>query len=429
MARTINLTGQGLQLWKVKRFYVELYANWPQATPDEVWREHVTGYQNPRGKLGICLDGSLTLGTPARNLPPGFVLSGIPGQPVRCLLGGLDRLARVIAVLPSGDEVVIYTGVIGPPKATGPYAWSVPLFGPGVLRMQRTLDSNGGALTPAGIFPYAPRSALFGNFLYPPTPPGPEVTYESYWKAALADNPLAEFGVGPDLVFAAGDPRVSSPAAYALDARAYGLKSENREITPYLTHIRRSVAQTPDFFSAPEDAGRTAATPRFTPDRTGFVQGQVISSVTSSSLDCATSGGGDVSLGGAAQAQFRSQTVEANLPRFTGRLQDVTMIGHIDIGDISGVCDVYLVAQAHTTAGGFIDLYRDRKLAITGSYDLAVKADAKALAGCDYISFIIGMEGAAGATVTASVSPGPARPPCVTSTPATPSATGPTRRA
>lgn len=415
MTRTVNPTGTGLQLWQVKRMYVELYSDWPSTTPSEVWGPQVVGYTLPRNKLGCCLEGDLQVVTVPGALPAGFVASSGPGRPVSTTLSTMTRLARVIAVLPNNDEVVIYTAVIGTPQAQDPRLWRVPLIALDSLKMQEFAQGRGAPPTPAGLYPLAagalvtPKPGALGSaWSIPVDQYTPLTTLEAWWKTALQDSPVAEYGVGPDLVFAAGLPALIGAAVrYSVDGRAMDLKSAGRTTPPFLTKLRRWVQGTPEFQPLPVNLTRASNTlPRFVATRTAGVGGQIVTSVTSVPLNLSVSGGGSVNVADTGQT---NQQLQCTIPVINGRVQDVDMVAHLSISNVTGQVAVYLLAQAHNRTGGFSTLYQDQKLAVPGSYDLQVKVDAKSLDGVDYITYIVGLQGlATGAQAGGTVSPGPA---------------------
>lgn len=215
--RQTNLGGHGLQLWEVTRLYVELYDAVSLASPREVWGPHILSYTLPRSRLGACLEGSLTLATPAYDLPAGFEVADLPGAPVRSLLTGFDRVAQVVAVLPGGDEWVIYTGILGPPKATEPRLWQIPLIALDASEMQGWLPAPpySGPPTPTGRRAISSTARLYAHDGPRPLDTSywtsgeystPATTLEQWWKAALAGDPMSEYGVGPDRAFLAGTP-------------------------------------------------------------------------------------------------------------------------------------------------------------------------------------------------------------------------------
>ncbi|GAA4015525.1 hypothetical protein GCM10022631_29510 [Deinococcus rubellus] len=387
MARTVNATGTGLQLWKISRLYVELYSTWPSAAPSEVWTSEVISYRLPRSRLGGCLEGELQVVTMPSRLPAGFASSALPGQPVRCTFGGMDRLVRVIAVLPSGDEIIIYTGALGVPKASGPRQWQIPLIAPDSLRMQEFV-SGSGVPTPAGIAPLSATSRIYGSWSAASSTP--LTTFETWWKSALQNDPMAEYCVGPDLVFAAGSPTYTTPTVYTVDSRAYSLQSAGRNVTPYLTKIRRWAQGVGSYNPAAVDSNRTAAIPLFAPTRTAAVSGSVSSSVTTLSAALSGGGGGDISapLGGEGGV-----TLIFSVPDVTpGRVQDTSVIANISIGSVTGDVKVYLHAQGIARVGGFVELYENQYLAVPGNFKIQVKLNAADVGLMSSIYFITNLK-------------------------------------
>ena len=429
MTRTVNPAGTGLQLWDVTRMYVELYATWPSSTPSEVWTSEVISYRLPRSRLGGCLEGEVQVATMPGRLPAGFTASALPGQPVRCSLTGMDRLAQIIAVLPSGDEVVIYSGVIGTPRAAKPRLWQVPLIAPDSLRMQEFANSAAsgtggtgdpiysttvftGPPTPAGIAPLTNQRRIFGVWSIPSTEYTPLMTFEAWWRMALQNNPMGEYGVGPNLVFTAGAPQfVASPLTYALDSRADALQSAGRSVPPYLTKIRRYVKGSPEFQPPTEDQVRPGGVPAFAPTRTAGVGGSITASVISEALafDGQYNGAtdGDVVLDPGSAP--RGRLMEFYVPEFVGRLQDMTVSALVNLSLIVGPVKVFMRVVAFDLMGGQVVLLEDPRAAVAGQFTITVKADAKTLLACRYISFAVRLEGqSADAEGAATIAPGPA---------------------
>lgn len=387
MARTINQTGTGLQLWQVSRLYVELYANWPLGSPSEVWTSEVMEYNLPRTRLGGCGEASLTVATEPGRLPAGFTATTNPGQPVRSNLEAQGRLVRVIAVLPNGDEIVIYTGALGKMQATQPRLWQINLIGPDQLRMQEFVDAAAGGAwtqetangwiwsasgaampTPAGRPPIAASARIYGPggsigqtsnyYNVPPDAATPLTTLEQWWRAALQNDPMAETCVGPDLVFGAGTPlgTTATRATYELDNRAYNLASAGRETPPYLTHVRGWVAGAPIQNHTGVSAGA------FRPSRTATYGGSSKTEVVSKT---------------GSMGQGSSSTISLQFGDVPGRLQGASIIVTLMITGITGTVHAGVNIQGQGT--GLPVLWEQKWIALNGQYTIKVDLDQAAL--------------------------------------------------
>lgn len=417
--RQINATGTGLQLWDVSRFYAELYEKETDAVPAEVWTSEIMSLNLPRTRLGGCAEGSLTLAVdPLAGLPAGFALSGIPAQPVRCSLVPFSRLVRIIAVLPNGDEWVIYTGVLGKLQGTQPGAWNVPLIGPDSVVMQMFVSANlplPTLPTPAGMRPLAGTSRVFsaagpagqGSAPYSAPDATLTTTFEGWWKAALQADPMGEYCVGPDLVFTAGTPlgTQATRATYAFDWRAEGLTSQGSEVPPYLTFARGFI--TADYLRDTERPAGSAPLPRFTPIRTATFGGQLEVQTVENTVRLGAYGAGNLSV----NAKTSSGTGIGAPVSVSGAIIAASLTGDISIDmteAMIGKVAIRVYGQV-SGANGSTEVMSQQFLAVPGRFALTLAADAKTLEGCNHLTMqfhLIGLTNDASAT--ASVSAGEA---------------------
>ncbi len=386
MTRTVLAGGAGAQLWRVTRLYVELFPDtiWPPTGPSEVWAQHVTAYNLPGGKLGACLDGSLTVTLdPRAALPGGFTATAFGA---RCDLAPFSRLLRVIAVLPNGDEVVIHTAGLGLVKPTAPNTFEVQLLDPASFwKDEYTPDTTTPNPLPTSS-PYTTPGRVFGSYSGPTDGNWtPLTSFAEWWQTAFQNFPDAELGVGPDLVWLAGRPNLAPGAlAYALDYRATNLQSQGQEIPPYLTRVRRWTPGNGVYTAPTLDNPRAVGL--FTPRRVGDVQGSVNAVTSTINSDwTGTLTGANFSMSGvnSAGAQWRG-----NLPSLGSNesLQAASVSLNASVFTVTAPITVRLYMQQHYPNGSFGTIGQ-REIEITRPWGEVVKFDPspKALAGADYV--------------------------------------------
>lgn len=408
MARTTLQGGTGAQIWRVSRLYVELYSAWPSAAPTEVWRQQVESYELPGGRLGSCLDGSLGLRLdPRQPLPGGFAQSALYGT--RCTLQQYSRLVLVVAVLPSGDEVVVHAGPLGLVKPSGPNLWAVQLLEAGAWRRGAYITAIPSAPMPAGAAdtlpvsaPYAAPARVLGNWLAPTESNWTPLTkVQEWWQKTFESFPDAELGVGPDLRWLAGQALYGASVNYVLDYRAQGLASQGRESPPYLTEIRRW-APGNQYVRPPATASRRGNVPMFVPARVADVAGQLQTYTGDSSADWngAVTGAGSFSISQGGNS-FAETVFTATLPANTDLIKTAAAEAAVQltIGSLAGPLQVY-------TAGGMSGApgWQENHYAVVapGSWRLALRPPEAAFAAGGTFVMRVGVERDVNAAASAS---------------------------
>lgn len=412
MALNVSRAGHGLQLWQVRRLRVELFAQWPQDTPNEVWGAEVMDYDLPFSALNTVLDGSITIvADPSRpTLPAGIVQdTHLRGRPLRLTIGPGERLVQIVAVADDGTGWVIYRGLFGQAEQTDPRHWRIPLLDPAQLGLEtfldRQLDAQNGALPVHPVLAPPDTARIYGTYTVPDDAYASSMTRSDYWRKAMEAFPDASFGVGPDLVFAAGVGDTAPLAVYAVDHRVLGLKSEGRTIRDYLTTVRQSIEGLSDV-----DFPRSGPPlPPFLPPRLAVVGGQVVSEVRELSGNLNI-----VSPGGATSVKGRQRlttTVAARLPPVDRgvRLQNMTMVVTVDVNSVTG--RVLLMTEAFTTGvKGNLAVGRDtQEITLGGTWTFKIDPDAANLQEASGANVTVSVQGMTDdASATFSVQPGAA---------------------
>ena len=404
MARITLTGGVGAQLWRIAHQYVELYpvTSWPPpGTPSEVWGKEVLKYNLPGGKLGGCLDGTLTVqADPARGLPGGFSTytwyAGGP-QGVRCTLTNRSRLVQVIAVLAAaatlpdgrtlqaGDEVVFATYGLGLVKNTAFNQFEVQLVDPSAFWADELPADRTTAPPFPTSSPYTTPGQVFGAYSGPSgTDWTAGITYREWWQTAFQNFPDATLEVGPDLRWLAGRAQFGNPAQYAADYRMQDLQGQGAEVPPYLSHVRQWTQGNSLFVPPVIDQSRAM----------GLLDTRRVA-VVEGSLNSATSTMTSEWSGNLTGSQFQvnganSAGVEwrANLPVLSSldNLKAASVSLSISLATVVAPMTLRIFMQQHYPNGSF-GVIGQQEYEVTRPWSGIIKFDPspKALQGADYV--------------------------------------------
>lgn len=397
MARWIAQAGSGLSLTDVRRLSVELFASWPQDTPDEIWRGEVVDYDLPLSALNTIVDGSLRLVVdhtrPA--LPPGFTRANtVRGQVVQTLLAPGTRFVQVVAHLHGGDECVFYRALLGEVTQADPKHWTVQLIDPAQMGLPDFVAGNGPQGPSNYWFPFPNEMRVYGHYGVADDDFSPSMSRADWWRRAMEAFPEAAFGVGADLVFAAGLPSefAGQLLTYTLDARARNLSSEGRGVRDYLSRVRRIIDN-----AVVTDIVRSDPIPAFLPPRTATVGGSYSTETRQVEGTLTASAAPSPDIKGQQTTNATATASLGDIPshwRITGMSFIVT--AHIRV--LAGRVKVESQARAQTagtisTGGGILIGGDTREMSVNGSVTYHLQPSAEALKGAGTVTLDMILQG------------------------------------